>query len=440
MSGLRVGHEALLERGLRLPGLSRRATALSQLPPLGLLTLAGLVPDDWDVGLVLDDGVVEEATAVDQILSAGEHGASENGQPDLVAFSALTPSADRACRLSERLRKRGITTIIGGLHATAAPDHCQPHFDVVVRGDGEPSFERLLIDFRGDRMQPEYQSRGHYSLSDSPMPRWDLLGDHAPPRYTVQSMRGCPWSCSFCAASRLLGPARVKPDVLFERELAAITSRQSRPWIELADDNTFASDRDHSWMLDALQRHGARWFTESDWRIALRPKLLRQIAESGCRQILVGLESNVFRYPGMGAKTADWDRMMEAVLAIQDAGIVVNGCFIVGAEGETPASIERLGDFLDEAPLGEVQLTLQTPFPGIGLYQSLLKAGRLLPGDFARYTLFDVVYQPDQMTAVQLQDSFDELVGRVYRPEAQSRRDQIQKSIRSKRPRRKVSP
>jgi radical SAM superfamily enzyme YgiQ (UPF0313 family) len=429
MSGLRVGHEELLQRGLKLPGLARRASALSQLPPLGLLTIAGMVPESWEIELLLDDGVTAESEVAERILS----GTSASTQPAIVAFSALTPSADRAARISQLVRRRNVTTVIGGLHATAAPGHCRPHFDVVVQGDGESTFANLLADFTSRHLRPSYQADGTFSLGDSPLPRWDLLGDHSPPRYTIQSMRGCPWACSFCAASRLLGPARVKPDEQFEAELRAISNQKARPWIELADDNTFASSRDHGPMLESLRRHGARWFTESDWRIAKQPKLLSQIAESGCRQILIGLESNVFRYPGMGAKNADWQRMLEAVDVIQEAGIVVNGCLIVGAEGETSESIERLGDFLEEAPMGEIQLTLQTPFPGTSLYDSLRQSQRLLPGDFSRYTLFDVVYQPDGMTAELLQNEFNDLVERVFRPEVQARRDAIQKRIRSSR-------
>ncbi len=220
-----------------------------------------------------------------------------------------------------------------------------------------------------------------------------------------------------------------------ELELDAISKLQSRPWIELADDNTFAGQRDCEPMLDALQRHGARWFTESDWRIADRPNLLQKIAASGCRQILIGLESSVFRYPGMGAKTADWQRMIEAIERIQSAGIVVNACLIIGADGETPASIERLGDFLETAPMGEIQLTLQTPFPGTGLYESLRREGRLLPDNFSRYTLFDVVFRPDKMSPHQLQNAFNDLVSRVFRESAQTRRDEIQKEVRRNRKR-----
>ena len=135
----------------------------------------------------------------------------------------------------------------------------------------------------------------------------------------------------------------------------------------------------------------------------------------------------------MGGKTADWQRMVDAVHAIQEAGIVVNACFIVGADGETPASIERLGDFLETAPFGEIQITLQTPFPGTSLHRSLSDSGRLLPGDYSRYTLFDVTYQPNLMTAQQLQSCFHALIERVFADHNQQRRNAIQKTVRKKR-------
>ena len=177
----------------------------------------------------------------------------------------------------------------------------------------------------------------------------------------------------------------------------------------------------------------ARWFTESDWRIANQPQLLKQIARSGCRQILIGVESSIFRYPGMGAKSATLDRIAAACQAIQEAGIVVNACFIVGADGETADSIDRLGDYLHEAPFGEIQLTLQTPFPGTSLYNELRRKQRLLDGDFSRYTLFDVVYQPDHMTPQELQLRFNALIERVFSHNSQQRRDAICKQIRATR-------
>ena len=111
MSGLRVGHESLRERGLRLPGLARRASALSQLPPLGLLTIAAVVDASWNIDLIQDDGRCGVSSTFEQIMESS---------PDVVAFSALTASVDRAAQISGRLRQRGIRTVLGGLHANDA--------------------------------------------------------------------------------------------------------------------------------------------------------------------------------------------------------------------------------------------------------------------------------------------------------------------------------
>ncbi|MEM9366293.1 MAG: hypothetical protein AAGD07_09860 [Planctomycetota bacterium] len=210
----------------------------------------------------------------------------------------------------------------------------------------------------------------------------------------------------------------------------AITAQRPRAWLELADDNTFALQREHEPLLDLLRTSGTRWFTESDWRLGTQPKLCESLAESGCQQVLVGMESTVFQYPGMGAKRTNWDAMMDATAAIQGCGVVVNACFIVGADGETQASIRRLTEFLCTAPFGEVQVTLQTPFPGTPLYRQLERDGRLRCTDFTKHTLFDVTYQPRDLLAEDLQTAFHELVACVYSREQQSRRAEVVKSIK----------
>jgi radical SAM superfamily enzyme YgiQ (UPF0313 family) len=171
-------------------------------------------------------------------------------------------------------------------------------------------------------------------------------------------------ACEFCGASRLLGPFREKPLDRIEAELAALRSISRRPLVELADDNSFVGRRSAPDLLNALERADIRYFAEADWRIGERPEVLKRLAASGCVQVLVGLERLRRRYPGMGAKSAELARMQEAVARIQDAGVAVIGCFIVGGDGEDAESLHDLGEFLLESPLADVQLTLQTPFPG----------------------------------------------------------------------------
>lgn len=421
MSGFRVREERLRELGMTLPGFQQRAAAIGQLPALGLLTLAGMLSEEWTCEYHSPTSV--DVELIERIAAA---------RPTLVAISALTASILEAYALSAALRARGIRVVLGGLHVTSCPAEAQRHSDAIVVGSAEVVWPLVLADAAAGVLRPRYDAPKN-RLIPWAAPRWDLLAQPIA-RYTLQTQRGCPWACDFCGASRLLGAFHEKPLALIESELQAITARAPRPLLELADDNTFAGERDSGALLEVLGRSSARWFTEADWRLGERPELLANLAESGCRQVLVGIESMVFRYPGMGKKQAELARIMDATAAIQAAGVAVNGCFIVGAEGETRESLERLTTFLLGAPFAEIQLTLQTPFPGTGLYAKLQQQGRLLAErDWSNYTLFDVTYQPDQLSVAELEQGFQEVLIQVFGRAATQRRESIRKQIWSRR-------
>jgi radical SAM superfamily enzyme YgiQ (UPF0313 family) len=423
LTGFRVREERMLELGMTLPGLRDRAAAVAQLPALGLLTLAGQMPASWTCSY--HDTAATDDRLIDMLADS---------RPDLVAVSALTASAEEAYRLGDALRWRGLRCVLGGLHATACPEESAQHFDAVVAGEGEPVWPAVLADVEAGALQRVYRPDRPFDLARAPVPCFDLLAGRRP-RLTVQTQRGCPLACEFCGASRLLGAFREKPIERLREELSAIKARVEQPILELADDNTFAGARDPQALFEALASIDARYFTEVDWRIGERPEVLAGLAASGCVQVLVGIESLVFRHPGMGPKQVELARMMDAVQAIQQAGVAVLGCFIVGSDGETRESLDRLANFLDEAPFADVQLTLETPFPGTALHRRLLKAGRLLPErGWQHYTLFDVTYQPDRLSVTELENGFRELVRAVYSAEPASRRRRIRLETWKKHP------
>lgn len=416
-TGFRLREESLRQWNVTFPGLLRRASAVGQLPALGLLTLAGGTPDEWTCSYRAADGVTEEL--LEEVAGM---------RPALVALSALTASIEEAQEFSRRLRERKILTVIGGLHASVCPEEVGQHCDAVVIGSGEEAWHEVLADAAAGKLKPRYRAEPS-TTSCWITPRFDLLPQPVP-RFTMQTQRGCPWACEFCGASRLLSRFQEKPIEQIRRELAMITEITPRPMLELADDNTFARERDSNLLLDALEESGARWFTESDWRLGEQPHVLKRLAQSGCRQVLVGIESLVFRYPGQGKKADELARILDAVDAIQDAGVAVNGCFIAGGDGETQESLDRLTEFLLESPFAEVQVTLQTPFPGTGLYERLRREGRLLPDrGWSYYTLFDVTYQPDRMSVAELETGFREVLQSVYSEEASRRRGAIRHRI-----------
>lgn len=418
MTGFRVADPALRELGLTLPGLQARGQAIAALPALGLLTLASHTPDNWTQSF-------HEAPAASEAL--GDELAAR--KPVLVAISALTASIEEAWALCAMLRARAIPTVMGGLHVTALPDESLAHCDAVVIGDGETAWPLVLHDAAGAGLKQRYRA-AQFAMADARVPRWDLLPPGKRRRYTLQTARGCPLACEFCAASRVLGPFREKPARCVRAELNALRGLDRAATLELADDNTFAGERDASELLQTLADSGMPWFTECDWRIGTRPELCREMAAAGCVNVLLGIESVATRYRGMGPKAAPLEAMFEAVRVIQDAGICVNACFVAGADGETPESLEKLADTIEACPAADVQLTLQTPFPGSALYARMQREGRLRKDrTWKHHTLFDLTFQPDQMTAAELEARFPQLLARIYSATESQRRAQLRRTI-----------
>jgi radical SAM superfamily enzyme YgiQ (UPF0313 family) len=264
-----------------------------------------------------------------------------------------------------------------------------------------------------------------YDLADSPMPRFDLLDPAAYDRLTVQTQRGCPYCCEFCAASITISPAfKKKPVEKVIAELRRIKEIWPKPFIELADDNTFVDKTHSKKLMKAMAKEDIRWFTESDVSIAGDPELLRLMRESGCVQVLIGFESTSFSGLRGVEVRSDWkakqlDRYKRAIETIQSHGITVNGCFVLGLDGTGEESFDDVIDFVESTGLYDVQVTVQTAFPGTPLYNRLRSSGRLLKEDaWELCTLFDVNFVPENMSASELKSSFCTLVERIYSEES----------------------
>lgn len=434
MHGFRVREPEMLSLGMRLPGLAERAGALAGLPALGLLTLAGMTPAPWSTTYHQAPGVERGPRFDDRGEPVGAMAdlaaAVLRERPTLAAVSALTASVEDAYRLCTILRREGVRTVIGGLHATSCPDEAAGFADAVVVGDGEANWPRVLADAEAGSLRGVYRASAPFDLRASPHPAFGLLRGRPHARYTVQTQRGCPLACEFCGASRLLGPFREKPAPRVAAELAAVKAVHGRrPIIELADDNTFAGRRDAGELLGVLADSGARYFTELDWRVGERPDVLRDLAASGCVQALVGFESLVREHAGMGGKRAEYSRMLDACLAIQAAGVAVIGCFIVGSDGETQESMADLGGRLAEIPLADVQLTMLTAFPGTPLRERLGREGRLLDRGWSACTLFDATFEPLGMKVEDLERGFRNVVAMAHAPGPAARRESIRREV-----------
>jgi len=240
----------------------------------------------------------------------------------------------------------------------------------------------------------------------------------------VQTSRGCPHRCEFCASSILLTRHyKLKPVEKVIAEIRELKNLWRRPFVEFADDNSFVHPQHYKRLLRELAREDVNWFTESDIRVAHDEELLQLMRDSGCQQVLIGLESPSHASLRGIELHADWKRRQldgyrSAIARIQAHGITVNGCFIIGLDGDTPEVFDDVLRFVRESGLYEVQVTFQTAFPGTPLYDRLQKEGRILRDEaWELCTLFDINFQPKNMTVAQLQAGFLSLVEQLYSKE-----------------------
>jgi radical SAM superfamily enzyme YgiQ (UPF0313 family) len=324
-----------------------------------------------------------------------------------------------------------VKVAMGGLHVTALPQEAAEHADYVVVGEGENVWPAVVAAAQAKAL-PRIFAASDFAAVDIdhlPLPRYDLLGDRPYNRFTVQTTRGCPWRCDFCASNVMLQQRyRKRPVQQVIRDIRAITQLRRRPFIELADDNTFVDKEWSKELCRQLMPLRIRWFTETDISIGEDVELLELMRRAGCRQVLIGLESpRRTALEGVELRAnakARWaDQYSAAIRAIQDHGITVNGCFILGLDGQTPDVFDEIYRFAMDNALYEVQLTVLTAFPGTPLYARLKAGGRIVEdGRWDLCTLFDINHQPRGMTRAQLRQGLHGLMGRIYSPECTRRR------------------
>ncbi len=410
MSGIRVVDAELLRLGLTLPGFVERSKTIAALPSLGLLTLAGMTPEEHQCTYL----EVEDIRTLSELPSGF----------DLVAISSYGAQMSEAYALADRYRALGLPVVMGGLHVSALPEEALQHCNSAVVGEGEQVWSQILSDAQAGRLKPIYKADGKFDLGSAPMPSFHLLNMEKYNRLTVQASRGCSLRCEFCASSILLTHKyKQKPVGRVLQEIDRICELWHRPFNEFADDNAFVNRKYWKELLPQLASRHIRWFAETDLSLHEDEELMTVARQSGCVEVLIGLESpSEAGLAGLELKhdwkRKHWGEYRQAVRRIQSHGIRVNGCFMIGLDDHTPNIFDAVLEFARDTELFDVQITIPTPFPGTPFYQRLRREGRLLyDGAWDRCTLFDINYRPKCMTAEELKEGFHRLAVRLYSDE-----------------------
>lgn len=375
--------------------------------PLTLTTLAALVPSDLDVEIELaDEGV--------QLVDF-------ESRPDLVAMTILTGTCMRGYAIADHFRRRGITVVIGGVHATLCPDEAQQHADCVVVGFGERSWPQLLRDFKRGEMQKRYTDLKSPPLENYVRPRRDLLRKEGYiTTNTLWATRGCLNECDFCSIPATWGNNFYKRPI--DEVVAEIADMPGNEFV-LVDPSPM-EDPDHAKLLfRAIGTLKKKWFGLSTTKIGKDPKLLRIVGDSGCKGLLIGFESiNQMSIGSIGKDHNSVDFYIDLVKRMHDHGMGVQACFVFGLDDDKPDIFKRTVDFCDRAHVDLPRFSTYTPFPNTAAYRKLDAEDRILTRDWTLYDVEHIVVQPKGMTVEQIREGLHWAWEHAYRLPSIARR------------------
>lgn len=340
--------------------------------PLGLCTVAALLPPHWQVRLV--DRNVEPLVPADIEWA------------DLVLTGGMLPQQLDCLEVIRLARARGKTVVVGGPDATSSP-HLYREADHLVLGEGEVTVPQFLADWRANAPRPIYPAAARANVQESPTPRFDLITFDRYNHVGVQWCRGCPFNCEFCDIIELFGRVpRAKTTEQVLRELQALYDLGYRGHVDLVDDNFIGNKKRVKQFLPALKR----WLEEHHWpfeftteaslNLADDDELMTMMQDAGFFAIFVGIESPDQRTLTAMQKRQNTRRSIaDSVRRIYRKGMFVNGGFILGFDTEKDSVAQGIIGCIDEAAIPVAMVGLLYALPNTQLTRRLATEGRLRP-------------------------------------------------------------
>jgi len=339
---------------------------------------------------------------------------------DLIAITANSKTILRAYEIAIEFMIKKVTVIIGGIHASFIPKEAKQFCSSVVIGEAESVWPQVLNDFEHGKLKPFYKSE-LIDISELKSARRDLY----PKGYffeTVQTSRGCPFSCEFCSVTAFNGLRyRYRNIDNVIKEISEIKNKN----IVIVDDNILgvgakAEQRTLN-LIKRLAPLNKRWATQASINIAENDKVLKALVDSGNIALYIGFESlnesflkNVHKSINLKTKIKGYE---DCIRKLHDYGIGIWGSFMFGHDFETKESIKETADFILDNDMDAVNLNALTPLIGTKLYDNMKKEGRLLQ---EKWWFCDpvphVAFKPLKMTPKDLFDSIMDTALRVNSP------------------------
>jgi radical SAM superfamily enzyme YgiQ (UPF0313 family) len=381
----------------------------STFPPLGLLTVASLLPEDWEVRLVdLNVRKLEE---------------KDLEWADAAFLSAMIVQQKSFKETIGRCREAGIVVVAGGPYPTTSREKIEG-VDHFVLNEAEVTLPQFIRDYERGVAKGVYEDETKPSLDQTPVPRFDLVHHDDYVSMCLQFSRGCPYNCEFCDIIEMFGRVpRTKQPGCFINELEALYDSGFRGGVFVVDDNFIG----HRRKVHDLLRHVARWqkernypfrlYTEASINLAEDEDLMDLMVESGFDMVFIGIETPDSDTLAAAHKLQNTRlNILESVERIQKRGIEVTAGFIVGFDSDDSTIFQRQLEFIQEAAIPVAMVGLLVALPRTQFARRLKEEGRLLDGLRGNNTHdLELNFIP-VMDKSELVQGYRDLLKRIYDP------------------------
>ena len=389
----------------------------SLMPPLGLLTIAGMFPRNYNLKVV--DINVEPLT--DAHLKWA----------DVVLTSTMIVQKDSLYEVAERCNRAGVPIIAGGPHPTSYYDNIKEETDAVIDhflfGEVEEIFEEFLTDFESGCAAEIYREKRKPDITKTPPPRYDLIDIHAYGSMALQFSRGCPFNCEFCDITKLFGRVpRTKSNAQMLTEFELLYKLGWKESLFVVDDNFIGNKRDAMRLLPAVKQWQEErqfpfaLYTEASVNLVEIPEMLDAMSEAGFGMVFLGIESpndEALLTTSKGQNTSKAEEagsyLLRAVRKIQNTGIEVTGGFIIGLDGDT--EFDSHIDFIQEAGIPAAIAGLLNALKETDLWHRLKQEDRLLVESTGNSTDINLNFIPEMPTE-ELIAEYRRVVSTLYDP------------------------
>ncbi|MBI4965172.1 MAG: B12-binding domain-containing radical SAM protein [Desulfomonile tiedjei] len=376
--------------------------------PLGLITVGAMMPKDWDLQLV--DMNVETLTD-DAIRWA-----------DMVFMGAMVVQKESVQEVVERVHGLGKKIVAGGPLFTSSWE-AFPEIDHFVLNEAEITLKPFLKDLAAGNPQRVYNTEEKPDITQTPLPRWDLIKMKYYASMSVQYSRGCPYDCEFCDIVNLNGRRpRVKSNDQMLQELELLYDLGWRGRCFIVDDNFIGNRvKVKSFLRDLLPWQEAKRFpfslyTEASVNLAQDQELMTLMTSAGFDSVFLGLETPAEECLVECGKHQNRSMdLVEAVKTIQRNGMEVMGGFIIGFDNDPPNIFERQANFIQNSGVVKAMIGLLNAIPGTRLYQRLKDEGRLLDNCTGDNCDGSLNFVP-KMDAQKLKDGYTAVLNYIYSP------------------------